>query len=228
MNIINKLTLRHLKENKKRTVVTIIGIIISVAMITATCVSVTSLIHVFAQSEAYTGGNWHIELENADAGQIEKLEQNEDLQYVGVCKTPELGNQAAVRVDSGKKASVSVGDILAGNRDYFSAMFTASYQGKLPANENEIVVTREFLDKNGLSWQIGDTVRVELGRRVVKDTTGALQQITGSYAVGETFESGGPASYTLVGIAEKATFRAAARFSFADLVKRSKAAVTFI
>ena len=36
MNIINKLTLRHLKENKKRTVVTIIGIIISVAMITAT------------------------------------------------------------------------------------------------------------------------------------------------------------------------------------------------
>lgn len=217
MNIINKLTLRHLKENKKRTVVTIIGIIISVAMITATCVSVTSLIHVFAQSEAYTGGNWHIELENADAGQIEKLEQNEDLQYVGVCKTLELGNQAAVRVDSGKKASVSVGDILAGNRDYFSAMFTASYQGKLPANENEIVVTREFLEKNGLSWQIGDTVRVELGRRVVKDTTGALQQITGSYAVGETFESGGPASYTLVGIAEKSNFPSGSAVLFRGL-----------
>lgn len=217
MNIINKLTLRHLKENKKRTVVTIIGIIISVAMITATCVSVTSLIHVFAQSEAYTGGNWHIELENADAGQIEKLEQNEDLQYVGVCKTLELGNQAAIRVDSGKKASVSVGDILAGNRDYFSAMFTASYQGKLPANENEIVVTREFLDKNGLSWQIGDTVRVELGRRIVKDTTGALQQITGSYAVGETFESGGPASYTLVGIAEKSNFPSGSAVLFRGL-----------
>ena len=217
MNIINKLTLRHLKENKKRTVVTIIGIIISVAMIMATCVSVTSLIHVFAQSEAYTGGNWHIELENADAGQIEKLEQNEDLQYVGVCKTLELGNQAAVRVDSGKKASVSVGDILAGNRDYFSAMFTASYQGKLPANENEIVVTREFLDKNGLSWQIGDTVRVELGRRIVKDTTGALQQITGSYAVGETFESGGPASYTLVGIAEKSNFPSGSAVLFRGL-----------
>lgn len=217
MNIINKLTLRHLKENKKRTVVTIIGIIISVAMITATCVSVTSLIHVFAQSEAYTGGNWHMELQNADTGQIEKLEQNEDLQYVGVCKTLELGSQAAVRVDSGKKASVSVGDILAGNRDYFSAMFTASYQGKLPANENEIVVTREFLDKNGLSWQIGDTVQVELGRRVVKDTTGALQQITGSYAVGEAFESGGPASYTLVGIAEKSNFPSGSAVLFRGL-----------
>ena len=106
---------------------------------------------------------------------------------------------------------------MAGNRDYFSAMFTASYQGKLPANENEIVVTREFLDKNGLSWQIGDTVRVELGRRIVKDTTGALQQITGSYAVGETFESGGPASYTLVGIAEKSNFPSGSAVLFRGL-----------
>ena len=35
MNIINKVTLRHLKENKRRSLVTIIGVIISVAMITA-------------------------------------------------------------------------------------------------------------------------------------------------------------------------------------------------
>lgn len=202
MKIINKLTLRHLQENKKRTVITIIGIIISVAMITATCVSVTSLIHVFAQSEAYTGGNWHIEVENADAGQIEKLEQNEDLQYVGICKTLELGDKAAVRVDSGKKASVSVGDMLAGNRDYFSAMFTANYTGNLPSNENEIVITREFLEKNELSWQIGDTVQLELGSRVVKDEAGNALQITGAYAVGEAFESSGSAAFTLVGIAE--------------------------
>jgi len=35
MNIVNKVTIRHLKENKRRTLVTIIGVIISVAMITA-------------------------------------------------------------------------------------------------------------------------------------------------------------------------------------------------
>ena len=35
MNIVNKLTVRQLKENKKRTMVTVIGVIISVAMITA-------------------------------------------------------------------------------------------------------------------------------------------------------------------------------------------------
>ena len=35
MNIVNKLTGRHLKKNKRRTLITIIGVIISVAMITA-------------------------------------------------------------------------------------------------------------------------------------------------------------------------------------------------
>ena len=39
MNIVNKLTLRHLKENKGRTLVTTFGIIVSVAMITAVFVA---------------------------------------------------------------------------------------------------------------------------------------------------------------------------------------------
>lgn len=33
MSIVNKITRRHLKENKKRTLITIMGTIISVAMI---------------------------------------------------------------------------------------------------------------------------------------------------------------------------------------------------
>ncbi len=35
MNIVNKVTVRHMKQNKKRTLVTILGVIISAAMITA-------------------------------------------------------------------------------------------------------------------------------------------------------------------------------------------------
>lgn len=35
MNIVNRLTVRHMKHNKKRTLVTIIGVMISVAMVTA-------------------------------------------------------------------------------------------------------------------------------------------------------------------------------------------------
>ena len=71
MNIVNKLTLRHLKENKKRTVITVIGIIISVAMITATCVSVTSLLSFFEKSTLYNSGEWHCQLPYATAEQVQ-------------------------------------------------------------------------------------------------------------------------------------------------------------
>ena len=48
MNIVNKLTLRHLKENKGRTLVTTFGIIVSVAMITAVFVAMASFLQLFA------------------------------------------------------------------------------------------------------------------------------------------------------------------------------------
>ena len=48
MNIVNKLTLRHLKENKGRTVITALGVIISVAMITAVFVAIASFLNLFA------------------------------------------------------------------------------------------------------------------------------------------------------------------------------------
>lgn len=35
MNIVNTLTIRHLKQNKRRTLLTIFGVIISVSMMTA-------------------------------------------------------------------------------------------------------------------------------------------------------------------------------------------------
>ncbi len=42
MNLLNKLTTKNLKLNKKRTVVTIIGIMLSIALITAVASMVVS------------------------------------------------------------------------------------------------------------------------------------------------------------------------------------------
>lgn len=104
MNIVNTLTLRHLKENKKRTLITVIGIIISVAMITATCVSVTSLMHLFAQDELYRHGNSQVQVDSVTAKQIATLEQDETVQYVSAYKSAtDLGSEGAVHVESGKK-----------------------------------------------------------------------------------------------------------------------------
>ena len=204
MNIVNTLTLRHLKENKKRTLITVIGIIISVAMITATCVSVTSLMHLFAQDELYRHGNSQVQVDSVTAKQIATLEQDETVQYVSAYKSAtDLGSEGAVHVESGKKNAVCVGDVLAGNLDWYSVIFTADYTGAFPKNETEILVTRAFLENNELDWKIGDTVTLELGARVVQGDDGEALPIYGGYTFGETFRKSGEKTFTVVGIAEQ-------------------------
>lgn len=202
MNIVNKLTLRHLKENKKRTVITVIGIIISVAMITATCVSVTSLLSFFEKSTRYRNGDWHCKLPAADTAQIQKLSENRDLKYVALY-TDRGEEGCGFNIHNPERESLGIGSIGAGNRDYFSAFLTVPYKGNIPSNENEILVTQDFLTKNKLNWKIGDIVTIDVGKRMQVNGDGASEPVVGRYSIGETFESLGEKKFTVVGILEE-------------------------
>ena len=59
MNIFHKVTLRYLKENRTRTLVTIVGIILSAAMFTAVTTSISSLRNFMVRSTIYAGGDWY-------------------------------------------------------------------------------------------------------------------------------------------------------------------------
>ncbi len=202
MNIVNKLTLRHLKENKKRTVITVIGIIISVAMITATCVSVTSLLSLFEKSTRYNSGDWHCQLLSATAEQVQKLSENRDLKYVALYTNHEEEGYG-FNIHNRERESLGVGSIGAGNRDYFSAFLTAPYTGNVPSNENEIMVTQDFLTKNKLDWKLGDVVTIDIGKRTQVYEDGVVEPIVGKYSIGETFQSIGEKKFTVVGILQE-------------------------
>ena len=60
MNIVNNLTLRQLLLNKRRTLVTIIGVIISVAMITAVASLGISFMDMLRRQVISDGGEWHV------------------------------------------------------------------------------------------------------------------------------------------------------------------------
>ncbi|GAA0441322.1 hypothetical protein GCM10008983_18070 [Lentibacillus halophilus] len=67
MNIINKLTLRNLKKNKSRTLVTIIGVIISVAMLTAVSTLTVSFMNLLQKQEMANNGEWHVLYKDVNA-----------------------------------------------------------------------------------------------------------------------------------------------------------------
>ena len=58
MNVMRSFTLRNLRRNKKRTVLTIVGVVISVAMITAASALLSSFISFMQRSAIADTGNW--------------------------------------------------------------------------------------------------------------------------------------------------------------------------
>lgn len=75
MNIVNKLTLRHMKENKRRTLVTILGVIISVSMITAVTTLGLSFLDVIKRDAIANNGNWHLKYTEVPADKLEVLKK---------------------------------------------------------------------------------------------------------------------------------------------------------
>lgn len=75
MDLLNKLTIKNLKLNKKRTIVTIIGIMLSVALITAVATMYSSAIKSLINFETYHKGNFHIAFYDVNKNDIYKIEK---------------------------------------------------------------------------------------------------------------------------------------------------------
>ena len=82
MNILNKLTIKNLKLNKKRSLGTIIGIILSVALICAVSNMVSSFRETLIQNAINESGYWHIRLYNVSNDQLKRLKFNKDIDNI--------------------------------------------------------------------------------------------------------------------------------------------------
>ena len=80
MDLLNKLTIKSLKLNKKRTIVTIIGIMLSVALITAVATMYSSAIKSLINFETYHNGNFHIAFYDVNEKEIYKIEKNKGVE----------------------------------------------------------------------------------------------------------------------------------------------------
>lgn len=182
MNIVNKLTLRHLKENKGRTVITTLGICVSVAMITAVFVAAASFLNLFAEIDFLASGHRHAIFE-ANSSQLQQLKDDDRIERVGVRAESE-----SFQLEGDKSKSARTGDIYVGDKVNLEQMFTVGYDGTIPENGNEIAVEQKFIERNNLDWKIGDTVTIPLGVRYLVEENGEKSYIAGRYFSDEQFE----------------------------------------
>ena len=199
MSVLSNVTAKTLKKNRVRTIVTIIGIILSTAMLTAVASIITSL-HDFAlRGTIVNGGNYHAFLEGCDAGRIEELRGDERVSMSAWAEYLGYANIGSANED---KPFLCV---LGANDAFFDNMPVKLIEGRLPENETEIVVS-EHLDYNGgVKLDIGETIELKLGER---RTLGAAAYQDAPYAgeSGEEFIEKKTASFTVVGIIKRPSF----------------------
>ena len=173
MNIVNKLTLRHLKENKGRTLVTTFGIIVSVAMITAVFVAMASFLQLFADVSVVSDGNYAAQLSDVKLSSLDELYKDERIETVGLCDE----NYKQFKIDNGKSDRLATGSIGACDDGYFKMFIQADYDGTLPKSSDEIAVQSDFIEKNELDWQVGDIVSIPCGTRTGIKTVNLMSRV---------------------------------------------------
>lgn len=184
MNIVNKLTLRHLKENKGRTVITTLGICVSVAMITAVFVAVASFMNLFGEISVMTSGNMHAEF-YVNQKQLQQLRDDERIDKVGVQAGLENNSY---QLENRKSDRAGTGDIYTGDKTNLEQVFTGEFDGTIPENDNEIAVEQSLIEKNELDWKIGDTVLIPVGYRYMFDEETGEEVILGGAYFGSSSE----------------------------------------
>lgn len=183
MNIVNKLTLRHLKENKGRTLVTCFGIAVSVAMITAVFVAIASFMQLTGDMAIVSEGNYAGKMIDVNQSAVDDLYKDSRVETVALVNE----SYKEFKIDNGKSDRLATGTIAAGDSNYFKMFVQSDYEGTFPKNNDEIAVQSDFIKKNNLDWKVGDIVSVPCGIRTFSDESGSTE-LTGTYMLGEKFE----------------------------------------
>ena len=199
MNILNKVTLKILGKNKTRTAVTIIGIILSAAMITAVTSGVASFQKLFVDIEIEQSGDWYAKAISADNSKLDFVKNDKhvkDYAYltdVGYAKLENSNNEY--------RPYIYIGG-MSGN---FNKVLPVNItNGRMPQNNDEIIIPESVYANAGVKYSINDKLTLSVGERQLSGKK--LNQKNEYLPEEEQFVEKATKTYTVVGFYERTTF----------------------
>ena len=181
MNIINKLTIRHLKANKRRSLVTIAGVIISVAMISAVVTLGVSFLNLMIRQDIAQNGEWHVQYKDVNKEQIAAIKQDDSTEKFI------LASHGYAYLPGSENESKPYLFFQNYNEIGLKQFPIEVNKGRLPLAENEIVISEEIASKTNMKYKIGDQLTVDVGDRVSPEFDDHLKQ-SDSLSVNENGE----------------------------------------
>ena len=163
MNLLNKLTIKNLKLNKRRTIVTIIGIMLAVALINAVATMYFSGMASIIRAEKSTRGDYHTVFYNVPLNDIKTIQNNRNVE--NITKLKYLGT-SKIKSNNPQSPYVSV---VAAEKNNINKLGMYLIKGRLPENENEIIITKYLNNIMNTNYSIGDKLTMDIGDRYSKD-----------------------------------------------------------
>ena len=205
MNLLKKLTNKNLQLNKKRTIVTIIGIMLSVALITAVATLFVSLYKSIINFEKQRDGNFHLSFTNVDVNELKYFKENRDIEKYFLMQTV-----GYAKLEGSKNESKPYLYIAAFTEDSLNNLSVNLIEGRLPENDHEIVISNHIKTNGRVEYHVGDELTLDVGKRIADGEE--LNQFN-PYYEGMTNEFGEPyieelvdtkeTTYKVVGIMER-------------------------
>lgn len=198
MNILNKLTIKNLKLNKKRSLGTIIGIILSVALICAVSNMVSSFRETLIQNAINESGYWHIRLYNVSNDKLKRLKLNKDIDNIYT-----ISEDGYAKLDTIKNEYKPYLKFYGMNKEAFNNLEFKLIKGRFPKNDNEIIIS-EHLNKNGkTNLKIDDEITVNVGDRVTLEDDYVLNDSNPFDKGNEIIKNPNTKKYRVVGIIKR-------------------------
>ena len=201
MDLLNKLTIKSLKLNKKRTIVTIIGIMLSVALITAVATMYSSAIKSLINFETYRNGNFHIAFYDVNEKEIYKIEKNKGVEELYL-----TSNIGYAKLNNSKNEYKPYAYIKAFTNDALENLSIKLIDGRLPKDENEIVIPNHLKTNGRIDLKIGDEITLDVGKRINEEQAELNQYNPFIKEVKEEIVETTTKTYKIVGIIERPAY----------------------
>lgn len=198
MNLMKTLTLKNLKLNRKRTIVTIVGIILATALLSALVTLVSSFQYSMIEYQKQKGGDFHVKFSNVKMSELSEFKNNRNIE-----STFETMGMGFAKLDGCKNEDKPYAYVMATDETGFERGCFNLIEGRMAKNEDEIVIPRHLKTNGRIDIKVGDEITLDVGKRYDSNTESVILENCAYEHEAETLTDTVTKSYKVVGIMER-------------------------
>lgn len=198
MNLMKTLTLKNSKLNRKRTIVTIVGIILATALLSALVTLVSSFQYSMIEYQKQKGGDFHVKFSNVKMSELSEFKNNRNIE-----STFETMGMGFAKLDGCKNEDKPYAYVMATDEAGFDKGCFNLIEGRMAKNEDEIVIPRHLKTNGRIDIKVGDEITLDIGKRYDSNTESVISENIAYEHEAETLTDTVTKRYKVVGIMER-------------------------